>query len=1532
MIDYSDNTSSNPSSSWRNDIVELVDPFYAMAFTLECLFKIIGMGFVFERGAYLQDPWNYLDFFVVVSGILSVYIPNVTILRTFRILRPLRSLNRFEGVKHLVVGLLKSIPELLNVLVLLGFLFLLFSTFALQLWSGALHSRCRLTPFPIALSSPNEIFPISEAYMDQVLANPEAFRCRDLATNEPIPVNNPDASRDTSPWFIPRLCFWPVDRRDSASSIGICKLGSENACPGTCGSNFDEYGNARFTHANADEALKQLYAPIHEESLLWGFANFDHVGTAYLTIFQCITMEGWVDVMYMLQDAGYGASAAVYFTLLIILGAFFMMNLALAVIWDNFANATAIDVVVDIQAPGQAQAQQRRSLISRITSRKINQDKSINTQRPKVQNVCTTIIESRYFNTTVVILILINTVMLSLDKYPVDRDVNEYVELSNLIMTILFTLESGCKLVGLGRHEWSNDRFNLFDAFIVVISFVELSLLNPEGRSSGALSSLRTFRLLRVFKLARSWTSLQELLVTMIKTVGEIGNFGILLSLFVYIYSLLGMQLFATRYRFDAEHYPVLPTEDGIVPRSNFDTLLQAFVTIFQILTGENWNSIMYDGWQACGWPAVLYFVSLVVLGNFVVLNLFLAILISQFQTDPEDLDNGRDKKNNKDLGPLVRGVKHVAKSVSKLNKLAKVIPKRDPMGHTEVLESEDLRLPPGRSLYLFSRSHAFRKQVANVVLSPIFENVILFCICCSSIFLALDNPLLDPTDPLVRALSWTDLVFTAIFICEMLMKVVVYGFIGHHRSYLRSGWNVLDFTVVSVSVIIQVTGNNVSLRSIRSVRTLKCLRPLRMIARAPGLKLVVNTLIGSIPSILNVLMVCLLFFMIFSLLGVNYFKGRFYACDLGHLPPQVQSWIQDPPSNLNATHHATFQKFASSVYLSDLESNNSTSFTLTSKRLCAYANAQWHKTIDQEFNNVLSGILTLFEMSTTEQWVDVMHAGMDATDIDMQPRVNNSPIWALFFIMYMIFGSFFLTQLFVGVVIDNFNKLKREGGHDVLLTSSQREWVRMHQSLVMIHPKPKIVPPKSGLRRVCHDLAHNPDVELLIATLLLLNTAMMSMTYFGQSDAYSEAVSMTNAVFYVIFLIEIVVKLVGLDPKSFWSSPWNVFDCVIIAGATAGRVLEATSGNASLGSVANVVRTFRVGRVCRLIKTAPTIHALFNTLLMTLPSLANIGTLLFLMYFMYSIIGMQLFAKIALGETLNEHANFQTFGQAMLTLIRASTGENWNGLMYDCLRRQDGCVEDPEYDAHMCGFARRDEPSSSSSSSMTCTPLNGCGTPLSVWYFVSFTMMITFTLLNVFIAVILEGFSEEKELGKCALTNEECTALRNAWVNFDRKATCFMDVKHLHPFFQSLEPPLGFGREYKASRLEVRAFLRELDIPVYARQRVFYGDVIQRLAKYVVQQALGEEIEETSCLGVMREGRKIVGARATVGVSEFKTAHLNSATTIHSAYKNLCFRRQLRQKVLDFAQGRREARVASSSPVMFEPMIEEDEDEDEEF
>merc|ERR1719506_1038881 len=263
------------------------------------------------------------------------------------------------------------------------------------------------------------------------------------------------------------------------------------------------------------------------------------------------------------------------------------------------------------------------------------------------------------------------------------------------------------------------------------------------------------------------------------------------------------------------------------------------------------------------------------------------------------------------------------------------------------------------------------------------------------------------------------------------------------------------------------------------------------------------------------------------------------------------------------------------------------------------------------------------------------------------------------------------------------------------------------------------------------------------------------------------------------------ILKLLGMG-GAYFKSAWNLFDFSIVWLTIFGYIITAVF-NVSIGPVAGAVRAFRIGRLIRLVRGAPKLRELINTLVLTLPALGNISAVLFLLYFIYAVMGVQLFAKVKYGDALNEQANFQTFGSAMMMLFRSATGENWNGVMYD-LGNQDDCRAQDliSWDDKYCGF---------SSDSSTCIPLDGCGNSAAFVYYVSFTLFVTFVFFNLFIAVILEASEISTEAEEESLSDEHLTQFMKQWVRYDINDHRSITVDNLRKLLQDLDTPLGFGK-----------------------------------------------------------------------------------------------------------------------------------------
>ncbi|KAE9028237.1 hypothetical protein PF005_g1940 [Phytophthora fragariae] len=1294
--------------SLPNHIVEATELPFTMIFTSECVLKFIAMGLQ-GKGSYQQDAWNILDFFVIFFSLFASLpgMPNVPAIRTIRVLRPLRSLSVIPEMRRLIAALLKVLSALGNVVILQVFVFFIFGILGIQLFGGSINHRCRVTPLPIKLplDDANEmIWPVPRDYIQQAKSNVSAFQC----INAPLLDDESTTdgyTKESSPWNTAQDCFWPVDEDDVLLCAGQGQAGNHGCNDGmTCGSDYDAFRNPRFNHRKAMNYA--IYLP----SLDWGLTTFDSIGRAFFTIFQSITLEGWAGIMYMVMDSSEPIIGAVFFVVLITFASVVVMNLTLVFIVDKF----------DLnQKPGytaaQKQEEERRAKLERENAEKQARERWLRT-----------VVSHKLFAGFIMVMVVTNIAVLALDHYPMSTEMDEGFEMVYFALSWIFVAEMVMRICGLGLRRYSRDKFNLLDAFIVTVGLLETMASPPSFLSSnlpkkGAVSALRTFRLLRVFKLARDWKSLREFLEKLARAAASITNFGVLLFLFIYIYALVGVQLFGNTMRFDDEGYPTPFTLDrfwdGTAPRNSFDTLLWAAITVFQIITGENWNDIMYNTILGSGMLSCVYFISLVIFGDFILMNLFVALLLDNFGENGEEQAQEKEEEMNKlaqkmavmnirvapitsenEWASMKDGEEGVARVVNMEKRadeltssvsLAKTVYVEPPglldLANTAVkqgsIRSRSLRVsmtstrniassrasivpaiimdtgvpptaesgtdeakllelePPvssGRSLCLFAEDSKIRRLACYLSGHQYFDPTVFGLIVVSSITLAVDDPLADPTSSRTAFLKGLDNSLTFLFAIEIVIKIVAMGLVLHKGSYLRNRWNIFDGVIVMSSLIMVAAGQGPNLKSLQSLRGLRVFRPLRMINRRPGLKLVVNALFESIPEVINVLFVCMLFFLIFSIVAVNYLEGTFSSCsgDVFSTLSGAQVNFLVAPTTWSASSELQRSWFDDTACEATFPYMAGSS--LTSEYVCRCWGADWGPIVPQNFDNVGTAMLTLFEISTSEGWADVMMAAIDSNGIGMQPIRDNNMLWALFFVLFIMISSFLVVRLFIGVIINNYNCIKAALDGDFMLTPEQKKWVEAQKAASRIGPVCILKPPKQMWRRHLFFYVKAQRFEWFIMICITVNAILMTAQYFGESTLQASVINVVNEIVAVVFTMEAVMKLTAFGWKYF-KDRWNRFDFFVVLGTLLSAVVEMFTG-ASVRSLTMLVRVFRVTRILRLVKASTSTRQILLTLYTALPRLGNVLFILFLMFFIYSAMGVQIFAKVALSDNIDSH------------------------------------------------------------------------------------------------------------------------------------------------------------------------------------------------------------------------------------------------------------------------------------------------------
>ena len=386
-------------------------------------------------------------------SILSVipFFPNLSALRSFRVLRPLKSVSKLPGLRKIIKALVESAADLSSVMLLLAFLITCFSITGMLFWNGILHARCRLTPFPVKLSEGCGNIGNScwDEYIQNVTTEPERYRCLQDEND------NPGLTQSTSPWFVlgPQDCIWPIDVGDER----ICSLNKrgQHTCPPlyidtgkiirrTCGSNYDVFGNPRFVNTQHPYGYPRMKSGTFNEALNWGFTNYDSFLPAFITTFQAITLEGWTDVMYQIIDAWSLAPTVAIFCTQVILCGYIVLNLVLAVItksldeFDDANNEEEHDCgkLEVIPEEDESLEEERQTEVN---------VQSCNDEATDTYAVCNSFLHdavgSKTHSVFIMVCIVLNTAVLSIDHYGISDESTRYLETMNTIFTAIFIID-----------------------------------------------------------------------------------------------------------------------------------------------------------------------------------------------------------------------------------------------------------------------------------------------------------------------------------------------------------------------------------------------------------------------------------------------------------------------------------------------------------------------------------------------------------------------------------------------------------------------------------------------------------------------------------------------------------------------------------------------------------------------------------------------------------------------------------------------------------------------------------------------------------------------------------------------------------------------------------------------------------------------------------------------------------------------------------------------------------------------------------
>ncbi|KAF5893920.1 sodium channel protein type 4 subunit alpha B-like isoform X2, partial [Clarias magur] len=1139
-------------------------------YTFEALIKVLSRGFCIGHFTYLRDPWNWLDVTVVVMAYITEFaeLGNVSSFSSLRAIRVLKVLTVTPGVKTAVGSVVRSAKRLGDVAIIIVFCLSIFALGGMQLFMGNLRQKCVLRP----PARGNETADANSTF------DFEAFR------------NNQSNYYYLHDHVEPMLC-------GNSTDAGMCPEGYMCMKAG----------------ANPN----------------YGYTSYDTFGWSFLALFRLMMLDFWEN-LFQLTLRSAGKSYMIFFVVTMFVVSFYLINLILAVVATACAEKNE-EAIAEAKRKKEAYVKIMERLKKHSESRQIDNSNGSKGPMDLIEvpesdelkrrcspcwykftdiflkwNCCAPlagfrkwvyfIVMDPFVDLGITICIILNVVFMAMEHYPMTEQLEQDLSLGNLVFLGVYTVEMILKIIAMDPYHYFQVGWNRFDSFVVITGLLEIFLADVEG-----LSVLRVFRLMRICKLGKPWSSLNLVFKIIGNALGALRSLSIPLVVIVFFFAVAGLQLFGKSY----QDCVCKIAADCELPRWHMADFFHSFLIVFRILCGE-WIETMWDCMEVAG-PSkcITFYMMVLVIGKLVLLNLFLALLLSSFSGDNLASSEGEvnnlqiarsrisraitrvkartshllgmkskddDKKentsglNNMDADGAEDETKVELKKLDDALKIT-VVPTAkgeadfespclddtvseksneekkklkeagdfsscstiDKVPEVEKADSNDepdqmtpgdccsekcIRCCPclnvdisqGRGKTWWN----FRKICHAIVEHSYFEAFITLTILLSSGALAFEDIYMEQRTVIKIVLEYADQVFTYIFVIEMVLKWFAYGF----KNYFTNAWSLLDFFIVN-NFLISMTSNFLGYSAFRHI---KPLRPLRILSRFEGMRVVVKALVRAVASMFKVMVAWIIFWLIFSVMGVNLFAGKFHYC---------------------------FNTTAEEYFTIDEVNNKTQCFELIDPENNVTDDVLWLNP-KINFDNVAMGYLALFQVATFKGWLDIMYAAADSRRVEDQPEFESNLYMHLYFVIFIVFGAFVIFILFISIVIDNFKKQKLKIRRNPFITENQKKYYNALKKRGCNKPQKLIPRPKNCVQAFIYDIVTKGSFEILMVGLIFLHMVALMVETHDMSMEAEAILYMINFIFNIIYTLECVFKLIALR-KYYFHVGWNIFDFILV-------------------------------------------------------------------------------------------------------------------------------------------------------------------------------------------------------------------------------------------------------------------------------------------------------------------------------------------------------------------------------------------------
>ncbi|CAD8147067.1 unnamed protein product [Paramecium octaurelia] len=919
------------------------------------------------------------------------------------------------------------------------------------------------------------------------------------------------------------------------------------------------------------------------------------------------------------------------------------------------------------------------------------------------------------------------------------------------VSTIILSFELILRLISIPIKDFTSNPNYLLQAAIVILNIIELTIKNLLiGLGEQNLRLIRGTKCLLFYRCLKYNAMAVKIGHIASMTFKQYIYLTFLMFLVIFMYALVGMEMYAGRF----------DQTDSLGQLHSYDNIFKAFMTIFNIMTNDDWYGVYVMGSDLNYTFAVIYSYSMVIILNYLTYGLFMAILLDGFgKYLDQSIENTHVHEEHAQL--TQNSIEELEQQVyqtiltPQASQTNIMLEQTQTQGKSKIglitnffksirsfnkeLLNKSPKLYTGiecqTSLYIFEKNNYLRTMCARLATSKTYINF-MDLVLYTSLVTFIMNTYYDYEDTSNIVCDQIQLIINIQMFLDIIINVIAKGLFLDKGSYFVSVWQILDVIYI-ISHFVTFSNSSDHYAPIFDVCLyLGYLRPMKLLFRISWLTQLRIALGYSLVDITNVLITMLAVWIMFGVYAIILYEGQFGFCD------------------------------------------DKMNFQINYEQ-CIRENRHWIN-YKHNFDNITVAIPSLFVTSTLDGWGEIYQIAENSQLASIGPQAFNSYVYTyFFFIIFVFIGSMFFLSLFTGVLYSNLkeNQQKIEMTDE---TQSQKEFQEIASIIIKDFPIFSS-PPTNGIRKLASDITNNTYLLICMYLCLILDLIILLLFESDMSEDYFRSVNNIHNALTILYGIWVIFLFLALGIGRFFDNYWRRFYFFLIIISIIDFIADYSIDwimiyykSTPYDNGYQLLRLFfslRSLRVILIFQGLINLQRLMRVMVFALPFLGKIFTILMIAMLIFALIGCQLYGEIDSGAVMDDQINFQNVAQALLALFKCASGDDWRTIMTDTMQHNPLCLEDPKY----------------------------CGSVNNQYFFFLFMLLSNYVLLNLFVLGLIEQFEQFFQLQNSLIQTyvENVDKIKTVWCKYSSETQGqAMNYKFLCKFLLDIGKPLGGSKE----------------------------------------------------------------------------------------------------------------------------------------